>query len=346
MNSSVTVTSPGRLHFALIDLNGELGRVDGGMGVALNEPCLKIEVSAIDKEVDEKDNPEKVIHVLERIRGRIKPELKGNYRVMILKPLPSHVGLGSQTQLSLSVAKALCVLENRNYGVAELAKLVGRGGTSGIGTAAFDKGGFILDGGHAFRKSEAEGKKEKEREKIKTNFLPSSASKFSPPPVLFQHALPEDWFFVVAIPEVKRGVYGTEEIEIFKRYCPIKREEVEKICRIVLMRILPSVLEKDIDTFAASLTMLQEVGFKKKEVELQQDIIKELFGFFKTRALGHGMSSFGPATYAIVEGERRAEKLAAVTKEFLEGKGVRASVVYSNANNRGTELSEFRGLAR
>ncbi len=342
MNSSVTVTSPSRLHFALIDLNGELGRVDGGIGVALNEPCLKIEVSAVDKEVDEKDNPEKVIPVLERIRGRIKPELKGNYRVRILKPLPSHVGLGSQTQVSLSVAKAICMLEDRSYGVAELAKLVGRGGTSGIGTAAFDKGGFILDGGHVFRKSEAEREKEEEREKIKTSFLPSSASKVSPPPILFQHALPEDWFFVVAIPEVKRGAHGTEEIEIFKRYCPIKREEVEEICRIVLMRILPSVLEKDIDTFAATLTMLQEVGFKKKEVELQQDIIKELFGFFEARALGHGMSSFGPATYAIVEEEKKAKELAVATKEFLEGKRIRASVTYSNGNNRGSEIVKIR----
>jgi len=342
MNSSVTVTSPGRLHFALIDLNGELGRVDGGIGVALNEPCLIIEVSAVDKKVEKEENPEEVIPVLERIRGRIKPELKGNYRVMILKPLPSHVGLGSQTQLSLSVAKAICMLENRSYGVAELAKLVGRGGTSGIGMAAFDNGGFILDGGHVFRKGEAERKKEEERGKIKTSFLPSSASKFSPPPILFQHALPEDWFFIVAIPEVKRGVHGTEEIEIFKRYCPLKREEVEKICRIVLMRILPSVLEKDIDTFAASLTMLQEVGFKKKEVELQQDIIKELFGFFDAHALGHGMSSFGPATYAIVEGERRAEELAAATKEFLDEKGIRASVTYSNANNRGSKIVKIR----
>lgn len=339
---SVLITSPGRLHFALMDMNGELGRVDGGIGVALNEPSLKIEVSAVDKEVKKEENPEEVIPVLERIRGRIKPELKGNYRVMILKSLPSHVGFGSQTQLSLSVAKAISVLENRSYGAAELAKLVGRGGTSGIGTAAFDKGGFILDGGHAFRKSETEIKKERESEKIKTSFLPSSASKVSPPPVLFQHALPEDWFFVLAIPEVKRGAHGTKEIEIFKRYCPIKREEVEKICRIVLMRILPSVLEKDIDTFAASLTMLQEVGFKKKEVELQQNIIKELFGFFDAHALGHGMSSFGPATYAIVEGERRAEELAAATKEFLEGKRIRASVTYSNANNRGSEIVKIR----
>ena len=332
---SVLITSPSRLHFSLIDLNGELGRVDGGIGVALNEPSLKIEVSAVDEEVELEENPKEVVSVLERIRSRIEPGLKGNYRVSILKPLPSHVGLGSQTQLSLSVAKAICMLENRSYGAVELAKLVGRGGTSGIGTAAFDKGGFILDGGHVFQK----GKSNNSVKETKTSFLPSSASKVSPPPVLFQHPLPDDWFFVVAIPDVRRGAHGVEEIEIFKKYCPIESEEVEKICRIVLMWTLPAVVEKDIDAFAASLTMLQEVGFKKREVELQQDIIKGLFSFFDVHALGHGMSSFGPATYAIVEGERRAEELAAATKEFLDEKNIRASVTYSNANNRGSEVS-------
>ncbi len=337
---SVIITSPSRLHFSLIDLNGELGRVDGGIGVALNEPSLKIEVATVDKEVEEKENPKEVVPVLERIRSRIEPGLSANYRVEILNKLPSHVGLGSRTQLSLSVAKAISVLENRNYGVVELAKLVGRGGTSGIGTAAFDNGGFILDGGHVFRKGEDESKVENgmENEEIKTSFLPSSASKVSPPPVLFQHALPEDWFFVVAIPRVKRGAYGAEEIGIFKRHCPIEREEVEKICRIVLMRILPSVLEKDIATFAKCLTMLQGVGFKKIEIALQHDIIKELFSFFEVHALGYGMSSFGPATYAIVEGEKRAKELADSTTDFFVERHIRALVCYSNANNRGSEV--------
>jgi len=49
------------------------------------------------------------------------------------------------------------------------------------------------------------------------------------------------------------------------------------------------------------------------------------------------MSSFGPATYAIVKGEERAKELAAGTKEFLDEKEIRALVTYSNANNRGSE---------
>jgi beta-RFAP synthase len=98
------------------------------------------------------------------------------------------------------------------------------------------------------------------------------------------------------------------------------------------------VLENDIITFAESLTMLQGVGFKRIETELQHDIIKALFRFFDAHALGYGMSSFGPATYAIVEGEKRAKELADSTSEFFTERRVRALVSYSNANNNGSEV--------
>ncbi len=318
------ITSPSRLHFTLIDLNGELGRVDGGMGVALNEPSLALRVTHVDSEVE---NPPAVIPVLEHIRRGFKTE--HHYKIEILKALPHHVGLGSRTQLSLCVAKAISVLEDRNFTTFELAKLVSRGGTSGIGTAAFDRGGFILDGGHLFRSGRASAG-------VKHSFMPSSASKVPPPPVIFQHPLPEDWYFVTAIPEVKRGAHGTEEIEIFRRYCPVRASEVERLCRIILMRVLPSVIERDIYTFGESLSKIQQIGFKRIEVELQHSIIKSLFDFFASHALGYGMSSFGPATYGLVRGEKEARELAQHTSELLAERQIKASVFYSSTNNKGS----------
>ncbi len=40
--NAITVTTPSRLHFSLIDLNGEIWRIDGGFGVALQNPNFKI----------------------------------------------------------------------------------------------------------------------------------------------------------------------------------------------------------------------------------------------------------------------------------------------------------------
>ena len=42
----IRVVSPARLHLTLIDLNAEIGRVDGGAGITLESPGL--EISAVE----------------------------------------------------------------------------------------------------------------------------------------------------------------------------------------------------------------------------------------------------------------------------------------------------------
>ncbi|WP_332881590.1 hypothetical protein [Methanosarcina horonobensis] len=37
----INVVSPSRLHLTLIDLNAEIGRVDGGVGITLESPSWK-----------------------------------------------------------------------------------------------------------------------------------------------------------------------------------------------------------------------------------------------------------------------------------------------------------------
>ena len=91
------------------------------------------------------------------------------------KTYPSHSGLGSGTQLSLAAGKLISKMNDLDLTASEIASIVGRGGTSGIGVAAFDKGGFIVDGGH--NKAEKPG------------FLPSSASHASPPPIIARHGV-------------------------------------------------------------------------------------------------------------------------------------------------------------
>ena len=39
---AVTVTTPSRIHIALIDLNGGLGRIDGSIGLSIAEPGFRI----------------------------------------------------------------------------------------------------------------------------------------------------------------------------------------------------------------------------------------------------------------------------------------------------------------
>ena len=40
--NQIAIRTPSRLHFSLIDLNGEVGRIDGSVGVAISQPEFRI----------------------------------------------------------------------------------------------------------------------------------------------------------------------------------------------------------------------------------------------------------------------------------------------------------------
>ncbi|MHC1590990.1 MAG: beta-ribofuranosylaminobenzene 5'-phosphate synthase family protein, partial [Candidatus Helarchaeales archaeon] len=172
----------------------------------------------------------------------------------------------------------------------------------------------------------------------KSSFLPSSASKAPPPPVLFHAPLPDDWLFVNALPFLGRDIHGREEVNIFQSCCPIPEEEVGKVCRIILMRILPGVQLKSIELFGRGLTELQGVGFKKLEVELQPETIRELIQFLLEKgAHGAGISSFGCLTYGLVKGWQEAERLQNDVQAFLD-KRDGGKVFISSVRNSGFEM--------
>ena len=56
---------------------------------------------------------------------------------------------------------------------------------------------------------------------------------------------------------------------IFPKECPVPLREVEKLSHVILMQLLPALFENDIVTFGKSIDAIQELGFKKREVELQ-----------------------------------------------------------------------------
>ena len=70
-------------------------------------------------------------------------------KVKIEDTLPGHVGLGSGTQLALSIFSGIAKLYNIKIDIRKEAPKLGRGGRSGVGVAAFEKGGFIVDSGHS-----------------------------------------------------------------------------------------------------------------------------------------------------------------------------------------------------
>ncbi len=330
--TSLRITAPCRIHLSLIDENGYTGRVDGGIGVMLDRPNVVLEVSNSADEFTIECNKyyKESVHVINEKASKIFKHFhisNKNFHFHLKRYYPSHVGLGSKTQLSLAVATAITKLKGLNTNIEELTKLVERGGTSGIGWRGFETGGFILDGGHDFGKG-----KEKE------TFLPSSASSSADPALtIFRYYIPKNWRFVLVIPNVKKGAYGDEEISVFQNYAPIPRNEVNEVSHQIIMKVIPGILKNDLSCFGEGLKRIQSIGFKKVEIDLQHEIVKDLLKFFENYGLkAYGMSSFGPSIIGIVESDLEAEILL---KQIQRNQKYSGSHIYiCKPNNNGAKI--------
>lgn len=325
--ASVIVEAPARIHMGLIDMNGSSGRVDGGIGLSLEDPTVVIEAKRSDeiRIRGDTENTDRIQKTAEHVIAAMG--VQGGAEITLHRTYPGHVGLGSGTQISLATARAVCELY-RSLPVTEIAAIVGRGGTSGIGTAAFESGGFILDGGHRFGPSGE-----------KSDFRPSSVSDgVKPAPVLFRHPFPEDWQVLLATPAISEGASGKAEVDIFRQYCPVPVGEVQALCHTIMMQMLPGIVEQDLDLFGGAVNTIQNYGLKKVEHSLQSPLVRELIETLRTTdAAGVGLSSFGPTVYAIGDtgmhdSLRAAEQVMAeaggsvfLTRGRNHGAGIRAS---------------------
>ncbi|ODS39333.1 MAG: hypothetical protein A7316_05710 [Candidatus Altiarchaeales archaeon WOR_SM1_86-2] len=323
----LTIASSARLHMTLIDLNGSLGRVDGGIGLALKEPEIvlefcksgDLEISGVEGELFNR-----LSNAAYQLMDRLN--IEGSVSINANNEIPEHSGLGSGTQSLLCTGYGISKLYDIDMSIRELACILGRGGTSGIGTAAFEKGGFIVDAGHRF----GMGYKEK--------FAPTSASKGIPPaPVIANYNFP-DWNVILAIPEVKKGSHGEEEAQLFEKLCPVPLREVREISHIILMNILPAIIEEDIKTFGGGVERMQRIGWKKIEIEYQHPVIAKTMETMKdSGAFGVGMSSWGPAVFGFSDSERESRQIQKETRRFLDD-SVRGVTLITKARNKGVEL--------
>ena len=315
----IKIRSPSRLHLSLIDLNAEIGRIDGGIGITLDRPNIVLSAEKADG-VEVTGNSSFADRMVEAAKA-VLPEGEGVI-IHVEEDMPAHVGLGSGTQSALSAAAAVNELYGLGLSVRELAIAVGRGGTSGIGVASFESGGFLVDVGHKFSE--------------KGSFSPSSASKAAPAPVVFRHDLP-DWDIILAIPD-SVGAHDSHEVDIFKKECPIPLSEVQEVCHVVLMQMLPAILEGDIENFGFAVDHLQNVGFKKREVALQSQQVRDLMELMQDLGTcGAGMSSFGPAVFGFIDHRRMAEQIRDEVQHFLDETGG-GTVVLTKANNSGARI--------
>jgi beta-RFAP synthase len=282
----VFVEAPGRLHFGVLDLGGTLGRRFGGIGTAAPIPPLLVSASL---------EPGKKIVVAGEDATRAREfarrylrhhHIAGGVRLEVHRALPSHVGLGSGTQLGLAVARALAELHQHDTNVAALAEAVGRTKRSGVGMWVFDGGGLVVEGG---RRSPA-----------------------TPAPLLARLPFPPSWRCVIAIPEGD-GVSGDTEESAFDALPAPPAGDAERVAHRVLMALLPGLAEGDLDCFAAALNEIQRITgewFAPAQGGVFSAASRPLIERLTSLgAKGVGQSSWGPAVYGIVDGDRIARAI-------------------------------------
>ena len=316
MSEGVRVEAPARLHLGLIDLRGELGRRFGGLGAALERPSVTVEVRPA-REVKARGPGARRAEEFAR-RFLQHHGLERGAAIHVRRAIQPHVGLGSGTQLALSVSAALAELFGMDTDADELARTVGRGRRSAVGTWLFQRGGFVVEGGR-------------------------SPDRPPPGPLLFHHKVPERWRCVVAIPDVPRGLSGKAEAAAFKSLPPPSTQKVGRIARLVLMCALPALLEEDLKGFGEAVSEIQEhVGDCFKEAQggrfahpTSERLIRELRSH---GACGAGQTSWGPAVFALAADADQAEYLAGLARENLDSGGEVFVTPFANVGARSHAL--------
>lgn len=303
--AALRVTAPARLHLGFLDLNGELGRIYGSIGLAIDEPATRVVVRQAAADRATGAESKRAMQVVQRMREAVG--LPGCYEIIIEKAIPAHAGLGSGTQLALAVATAAL----RLAGIARPLDLIGtlttRGQRSAIGIAAFDGGGFIVDGGRGP--------------------LPS------PPPVLIRAPMPSQWRILLVLDPATTGVHGDRETKAFAALAPMPRTTSAHLCHLVLMQATPALIEADIASFGSAITQIQAlVGAHFAAAQGGSAWSNPKVGALTARlaaagAVGIGQSSWGPTGFAFVASEKEARTLYHSFVQDAKAQGLELMIV-------------------
>ncbi|WP_036264299.1 beta-ribofuranosylaminobenzene 5'-phosphate synthase family protein [Methylocapsa aurea] len=311
MFDSVTVTAPARLHLGFLDLNGGLGRRFGSLGLAIDAPATRLSIrraATLEVEGVERDRAMRHLELLARRFG-----LQSAYKLIVRDAIPAHAGLGSGTQLALAIAAALRRLEGLAPDAPDDAALLQRGERSGIGAGLFDRGGLIVDGGRG--------------ELTRT------------PPVIARMEFPQEWRVILVLDKRIEGVHGPREREAFAQLAPFKAAAAAEICRLVLVKALPGLAERDLSSFGDAIARIQDVvgeyfapaqGGAPFASPAVAEVMRELR---RHGAKGTGQSSWGPTGFAFAVNLHEAQHLCDLVHEKVVTLGV--DIAICNGLNHG-----------
>ncbi|MEQ8823620.1 MAG: GHMP kinase [Filomicrobium sp.] len=310
----VRVRAPARLHLGFLDLNGGLSRKFGSLGLAIDQPVTELTLERAGKDAVEGVEQSRAIRALNRYKSLLK--LQSGYRLCVETAIPAHAGLGSGTQLAMAVGAALAQLEGLEADLRALAEMQSRGARSAIGMAAFERGGFVVDGGRG----------------------PTDQA----PPVVAHAPIPAHWRILLVMDRNRVGVHGAGETAAFEELPEMRSEVSQEMCRVTLMQLLPALAEQDIAAFGAAVRVIQQhngayfasaQGGGAWTSELVEKTVKQMA---ELGAVGIGQSSWGPTGFAFVESAARASEICAALEASALADGL--EIVIAKGRNQGASV--------
>lgn len=324
----VRVSTPARLHLGFLDLNGSTGRKFGSIGLAIDTYYTTIEayLTATTTVISKTPSPQissKVESLIKKFYATLGQHIPINQRgvnLALIESIPEHTGLGSGTQLALAIGTTLCQLHKINATIDDIAAQLGRGSRSGIGIATFDSGGFIVDGG--------------------------LGKQSTIPPLLAHYDFPKNWRIVLINDHNCQGIHGDQELIAFKDLPTFPLTSSQAICHQTLMKLLPALIEQEIDPFGQAITNIQmligEHFAPMQGGRYASQSVETILNHAKS--LGHAgiaQSSWGPIGCIFVDSSSAAEQLINALKEYILkhfNQPSELSFIIAQANSNGADI--------
>jgi beta-ribofuranosylaminobenzene 5'-phosphate synthase len=305
----IRVKAYSRLHFGFLNpLGRNAARLEtpacrcfGGVGLMIAQPDLSLSAEPDSLWSAEGPLAERALAFAQRFAAACRQDERISvlppHRLRIERVMPAHAGLGSGTQLALSVARAWAASWGLPCDVPTLARRVGRGLRSALGTHGFEFGDFLVESGK------------------------HSAEQLAP--LVARQPFPEAWRLIVALPAPQdTGLHGRGEVEAFARL-PTESTALERadaLCRLVLLGMLPALVERDMDAFGEALFEFNvRVGEAFAPVQggvYASPLAAELVKFLRGKGCkGVGQSSWGPAVFAVAADLDQADYLATTLRQ-------------------------------
>lgn len=310
----IEVVAPARLHLGFFDLNGSLGHRFGSLGVTLEGLATHVRAAPCDNVRASGQQAERAAAFAKRSIAALR--LEGGVDIHIAQALPEHIGLGSGTQLALAVGSAVAHLHGLRWPARAVAQTLGRGRRSGIGIGAFEQGGFLVDGGH-------------------------DDDTDVPPHVISRLAFPKDWRWILVFDTRQRGLSGAAEKNAFANLPRFPEEAAARLCRLVLMQMLPALSEAHIARFGQAVTELQDcVGDHFALAQggryASQHVEQALQHLRRAGAAAIGQTSWGPTGFALAASTAEADFFVQGARAAMHDAPVRFLVCAGR--NRGAEI--------